>query len=121
MTQVIRVISLICQLGFFLGAIVVVNDYVNFVGQFGGWQNPDPRLFEQVQTDKARGLFTLLTGGLIGVVLTWFSLRVIGDPPLWYRKITAALAMIWLPLFPIGTVVGWWIYRWRKSAAQNKV
>ena len=115
MKHVVPSISALCQLGFFFGAVIVVFDYVAFVGQFESWQDPDPRIFESVQIEEINGLMTLLIGGLIGVLLAWISFRVLGDSPSWFQRFTILLSWLWVPLIPVGTAVGFGMWRWTHS------
>jgi len=53
--------------------------------------------------------------GLVGVVLAWYVLRDKESRPDWFVSVSKSFAFTWMVFIPIGTVVGFFMLRWRKT------
>ena len=54
------------------------------------------------------------TIGLIGAALAWYILRPRRPAPPWFIRTSKILAVAWLVFVPIGTLVGFFMFRWCK-------
>lgn len=54
--------------------------------------------------------------GLVGAGLGWYVLRHEQSAPTWFVRFSKSLAFVWLVFIPIGTVLGFFMFRWCKRA-----
>ena len=58
--------------------------------------------------------------GLFGAALGWYVLRDKESRPEWFVSASRSFAFAWMLFIPIGTVVGFFMLRWRDVSRQAK-
>lgn len=56
--------------------------------------------------------------GLVGAALAWYVLRDKKSRPDWFVSASRSFAFAWLVFIPIGTIVGFFMFRWRKTGRE---
>lgn len=58
--------------------------------------------------------------GLIGAALGWYVLRDKESRPEWFVSASRSFAFAWMLFIPIGTLIGFFMLRWRDVSHQTK-
>lgn len=116
MGKAIPIISFVCQVAFFVAIYFAIVDLYAYETHWEPWEDPDPRMVIHIIGAKLFKMAILLIGGLLGALLSWVALCKLGERPRWFVNVSALLASLWLAVFPIGTVVGLLMFRWREPA-----
>ena len=76
------------------------------------YETGDPRMFAASISSLLTNLVLNAAIGLVGALLAYISLRQFPATPGWFLKTSTFFAWAWMPLFPLGTIVGVFMLRW---------
>lgn len=105
------VVSTALQFFYLAGLIRVVAALA--LGVDDALETQDPKLLAGFLSTQAITLILGVVPGLAGVALMAGAVRGQREPPAWFVNLSVVFAISWLVLFPIGTIIGVLMLRWR--------
>ena len=85
------------------------------------YDSGDPKLVSGAVSVIIMDLLIGVVAGFGGVLLAWLVLRQKSDRPSWFLPVSTFFAWAWIVFVPIGTVIGFFMLRWRRpeSVGEN--
>jgi len=100
-----------------LGAITLIAKYSQVMSLYG---SGDPKMMAGYLSTVIIDLGLGAIVGFLGVFLAWRVLRNKQERPSWFLPVSTFFAWAWMIFFPVGTVIGLMMRRWRRPVSADE-
>jgi len=119
--QVVSVVSAAFQLVYVANLFEAGYSVFRLVRDTSFASGGDPKMLAGAISQALMLLIIGAVVGLVGVALAWYVLRNKKSRPNWFVSASWSFALAWIVFVPIGTVVGFFMLRWRKTDSESQV
>ena len=113
------IISTFLQLLYVAGLFDLFYTLIVVLGGIAAGEFSDPKLAAGEISQATMTLIFLAIFGLVGAALAWYALRDKEKCPAWFISVSKLFAFAWLVFVPVGTIVGFFMFRWRKADSES--
>ncbi len=120
MISIVSVVSAVLQLVYVANLFKGIYSIILYVRDTSFAGGGDPKMLAGA---ISQGLMIIIIGavvGLLGVAISWYVLRDKESRPEWFVSASRSFAFAWMVFIPIGTIVGFFMLRWRKAVREVK-
>ena len=110
----LAIVAILLQAGYVIDLFlipIVFLDQANIAYEAGAG---DPKLMAGAISTQIVTMLVSAIIGLFGIMLSWFLLKKRNYLPGWFVLISRMFAIAWMIFIPIGTILGFMIFRWSR-------
>lgn len=116
---VFAIACLVAELLFFIGIIFLISDLFGLRFVITPTMEDDLMLLAPYVRETLVSYAPVFCIGLLGVIANFVLVSRIEYRAAWFLKVTRVISWLWLPLIPIGTLVGIVLLRSTRHAAKQ--